>query len=248
MLALVGIGALVLPSKCVSSGNTCLPSVKTLQAGDVLAPRLATAPLETARSGVAIEAVPSEPSQTEPSQTEPAIAKSGAPNLIAATFETLKVTPSLVAPDKSGINGVNQKGAPETPGTRIVRTISIRADAGKFDLASISASGGDASAPIILASTPVPVVTSPAIVDAVVPAPVSARPAPKRAVGKGSKNMEVIGRGVTVRAGPGRAQKSLFSLAAGKTVTVTGDHRGWLKITDGQGRTGWAYGNFLKKI
>lgn len=57
---------------------------------------------------------------------------------------------------------------------------------------------------------------------------------------------KVAGSGVTVRAGPGKSNKSLFNLPAGSEVQVLDDSRGWLKIKDAQGRTGWAYKNYIK--
>jgi SH3-like domain-containing protein len=56
----------------------------------------------------------------------------------------------------------------------------------------------------------------------------------------------VTGSGVTVRAGPGKSNKQLFALAAGSEVTVLDDSRGWLKVTDAKGRTGWAYKDYVR--
>lgn len=55
----------------------------------------------------------------------------------------------------------------------------------------------------------------------------------------------VLGQGVTVRSGPGKSNGALFALTAGTRVTVLQNQRGWLKITDPKGRTGWAYKDFL---
>jgi SH3-like domain-containing protein len=56
----------------------------------------------------------------------------------------------------------------------------------------------------------------------------------------------VAGAGVTVRAGPGKSNKQLFNLAGGSEVTVSDNSKGWLKITDAKGRTGWAYKDFVR--
>jgi len=55
----------------------------------------------------------------------------------------------------------------------------------------------------------------------------------------------VAGSGVTVRSGPGKSYGRKFALAAGEKVKVSDSQKGWLKITDDQGRTGWAYKAYL---
>jgi SH3-like domain-containing protein len=57
---------------------------------------------------------------------------------------------------------------------------------------------------------------------------------------------KVTGSGVTVRAGPGKSNKQLFNLAGGSEVTVADESKGWVKITDAKGRTGWAYKDYVK--
>lgn len=56
----------------------------------------------------------------------------------------------------------------------------------------------------------------------------------------------VAGSGANVRSGPGKSNKTLFALAGGEKVKVGENQRGWLKITDDQGRTGWIYKTYLK--
>ena len=55
----------------------------------------------------------------------------------------------------------------------------------------------------------------------------------------------VVGSGVNVRSGPGKSNGRAFGLAGGEKVTVGENQRGWLKITDDQGRTGWVYKDYL---
>lgn len=69
---------------------------------------------------------------------------------------------------------------------------------------------------------------------------------PAAAEAKASNVRKVAGAGVTVREGPGKSHNQLFSLPGGSEVTVSDDNKGWLKITDGKGRTGWAYKDYLK--
>lgn len=55
----------------------------------------------------------------------------------------------------------------------------------------------------------------------------------------------VKGQGVNVRSGPSSSSGKMFALRGGTKVTVTDTNRGWLKITDPNGRTGWAYQQYL---
>ncbi len=57
---------------------------------------------------------------------------------------------------------------------------------------------------------------------------------------------KVASSGVTVRSGPGKSSKQLFNLSGGAKVTVLADSKGWLKIKDAQGRTGWAYKSYIR--
>jgi len=79
----------------------------------------------------------------------------------------------------------------------------------------------------------VPLVKNPPTVEAAAPA-------------KPSSLKKVASSGVTVRSGPGKSNKSLFNLSGGSAVTVLDDSKGWLKIKDAQGRTGWAYQSYIK--
>jgi uncharacterized protein YgiM (DUF1202 family) len=73
------------------------------------------------------------------------------------------------------------------------------------------------------------------------PAPEPA-PAPKKAK---SDTRTVGGQGVNVRSGPGKSKGKLFALAGGEEVTVLDNEKGWLKVKDDQGRTGWIYKDYL---
>jgi len=73
-------------------------------------------------------------------------------------------------------------------------------------------------------------------------------PAPEAAAApaKATDLKKVAGSGVTVRSGPGKSNKSLFNLSGGTEVSVLDESKGWLKIKDAQGRTGWAYKSYIK--
>lgn len=65
------------------------------------------------------------------------------------------------------------------------------------------------------------------------------------AAGNDASAMIVGGAGVNVRSAPSMSGSKLFALPAGERVTVGDRRRGWLEITDDQGRTGWSYSDFL---
>jgi hypothetical protein len=69
-------------------------------------------------------------------------------------------------------------------------------------------------------------------------------PAKQEAAASGDTRT-VAGSGVNVRSGPGKSNGRVFGLAGGEKVTVSENRRGWLKITDDQGRTGWVYKDYL---
>ncbi len=56
----------------------------------------------------------------------------------------------------------------------------------------------------------------------------------------------VAGSGVTVRSGPGKSNKALFNLPGGAEVSVLDESKGWLKVKDTDGRTGWAYKTYIR--
>jgi len=72
--------------------------------------------------------------------------------------------------------------------------------------------------------------------------PAAEAPAPAKA----TSLKKVASSGVTVRSGPGKSNKSLFNLSGGAEVSVLDESKGWLKIKDAQGRTGWAYKSYIK--
>jgi hypothetical protein len=76
------------------------------------------------------------------------------------------------------------------------------------------------------------------------PQPAKAQAAKAEAAAAGDTRT-VVGSGVNVRSGPGKSNGRAFGLAGGEKVTVGENRRGWLKITDDQGRTGWVYKDYL---
>jgi hypothetical protein len=58
----------------------------------------------------------------------------------------------------------------------------------------------------------------------------------------------VKGKGVNVRSAPRKgANEVLFTLAGGEEVTVVEMSKGWAKVVDSRGRSGWIYGEGLRR-
>jgi SH3-like domain-containing protein len=70
-------------------------------------------------------------------------------------------------------------------------------------------------------------------------------PAPE-APAKPSSLKQVASSGVTVRSGPAKGHKALFNLSGGSEVSVLDESKGWLKVQDAEGRTGWAYKSYIR--
>ncbi len=51
-----------------------------------------------------------------------------------------------------------------------------------------------------------------------------------------------------VRSGPGRTQPQVFTLKGGTWVNISDNVRGWVRITDQAGKTGWVYGSLLRPL
>lgn len=99
------------------------------------------------------------------------------------------------------------------------------------------------SQPEPIADTPAPAKPEPAKPETAKPETAKPEAAPAEA-GAGDVRT-VVGAGVNVRSGPGKSNGRAFGLAGGEKVTVSENQRGWLKITDDQGRTGWVYKDYL---
>ncbi|MEO6014470.1 MAG: SH3 domain-containing protein [Devosia sp.] len=58
----------------------------------------------------------------------------------------------------------------------------------------------------------------------------------------------VSGKGANVRSAPNKGKSDvLFALSGGAEVTVVQMSRGWAKVVDKQGRSGWIYGEYLDR-
>lgn len=75
----------------------------------------------------------------------------------------------------------------------------------------------------------------------------SSKPKPAEPAGKSSSGLSIVaGAGANIRATPSKGGKVLFALNGGEKVTVLESKRGWSRIKDDQGRTGWIFDDGLK--
>ena len=63
----------------------------------------------------------------------------------------------------------------------------------------------------------------------------------------GGGGATISGAGANVRSSPSTSGKVLFALGRGEVVTVLENKRGWLRVKDDQGRTGWVYSDGVKR-
>jgi hypothetical protein len=161
------------------------------------------------------------------------------------TVQTIAVGPDgAIAPASTGTDPAPQ--AQPAP-VQAVAAVPQATAAAPVQLAPLPAADAVA-APATPVPLPTPARASEVAKTASIAAPAKAAPmkaAPMKATDVQSA-MLVGGSGVTVRSGPGKANAQVFPLAAGQRVTVTGIQKGWLHITDAQGRAGWAYSAYFK--
>ena len=130
------------------------------------------------------------------------------------------------------------------PATQVAEAAPADASAGSTAIAGAD-SAPSGAAPETAAVEPVPLPAPARVASATPAATPAAKPATAADAGPATV-MIVGGSGVTVRAAPKTASTALFNLPAGQKVTVADRTRGWLHITDSQGRTGWAYSSLFR--
>ena len=205
------------------------------------------------------------PKVATPAAAVEAVVAKAAPSLtsndvIAATFAQLKVqlnppTQLPVAPVQVAAAAPAPQAAtvtnPETGlSKRVVRAIAVHAD-GTPDLSG-NVAEAYAPGPRIGLLAPSPAVEAAARIGAGQTPAVETQtvadlsPASEPALKSGRAS--ITGKGANVRAAPStKAGKVLFALRAGEIVTIVGNRRGWVQVKDDQGRTGWIYGDALKR-
>ncbi|MEQ1770215.1 MAG: SH3 domain-containing protein [Devosia sp.] len=194
--------------------------------------------------------------------------------MLDATFSALEPAAALPPVDNTRLVAAVEQPIkplePAMPATRVVKTTTIRANTAPVlqDIAPLALAEAPAETPkgealtAIDEAAPADVVAEQAVVEpAAKPEPVKAEPVakakvvartepakavtPKTKKAAASNTRKVAGQGVNVRSGAGKSKGKLFALPGGSVVTVLEDDKGWLKITDSQGRTGWIYKDYL---
>jgi len=162
-------------------------------------------------------------------------AAAGAPDALgfAADTGTVPLAPVNPSSDDSAATAAAAVADPSAPAANAAPTTQVAsADTGAANTAT-TVSDVPAS-PVPLAPPPTRVATA---------APTAKSTA---AAASSGTTMIVGGSGVTVRSAPHTKSGPLFNLAAGQKVTVAERSHNWLRITDSQGRSGWAYASLFR--
>ncbi len=242
IVGLVGL-VTVLPAQCF--GGACSAPAEA----ELLVPEPASVPAQDQLSSaerLAADELPvvAEVPVAASGLTGPSLTRN---DLIALTFDVLDAEPQ--SPPANVTTGT-------VPVTRMVRTTVIRVDptplptavqpetapadpasALPSDPTAIAEADKPAAKPAVVATEAAPEATDDA-------AYVSAYADEGR---KASGNGKVLGAGVNVRSGPSSGSDKLFALAGGAAVTVMENQKGWLRVVDATGRSGWAYKDYISQ-
>ena len=255
IIGFLGVASGVINVGCIMTGSCRAPATPAEVAVAKLQPPV------PAQAQPAVQMVTPVVQKTAPSLTNN--------DVLAATFAQLKVdlkAPSANSTTTDNSTAVATAVPPVTPlkpamttlknqdtglTTRVVRAITVKPD-GTPDLGPVMAEAyANTSAPVV---PPSPAVDAAARIGAgqlplVEADPVQMTPAkaaPKMA-SVGSGNATILGSGANVRTSPTKAGKVVFAINGGESVTILENKRGWLRIKDDQGRTGWVYSDGVKR-
>jgi len=255
IIGFLGVASGVINVGCIVTGSCRAPATPAEVAVAKLQPPV------PAQAQPAVQMVTPVVQKTAPSLTNN--------DVLAATFAQLKVdlkAPSANSTTTDNSTAVATAVPPVTPlkpamttlknqdtglTTRVVRAITVKPD-GTPDLGPVMAEAyANTSAPVV---PPSPAVDAAARIGAgqlplVEADPVQMTPAkaaPKMA-SVGSGNATILGSGANVRTSPTKAGKVVFAINGGESVTILENKRGWLRIKDDQGRTGWVYSDGVKR-
>ena len=243
LLVFAGIAVFALPTQCVPGlpgAWACLSTQKSVPNGQ------SRLKITSTPSGVGTTAAAPSPA-TAMSTVSTTPGKPAAGNvasqsaLIDATFAQLQ-SPTPAAQSTKPAATATAPVTARAPSTRVVATTVIHPSVVPAGNDTISAY---AEAPSGGTDTPAAEAAALPRAASADPVPLAAPSTPRPAASSGTA-MIVGGGGVTVRSGPSRGRGQLFNLAAGEKVTVTARQRGWVQITDSQGRQGWAYSSLLR--
>lgn len=219
----LGVASGALPVMCLAGAAACNTNADSAPAVPATLTATDPAPASEPAAEVAAIAEPVGPTLTRN-------------DVIAATFALLEVpltAPAALAPATrkvrtTAIHLPATKPAPLTPAAPATRAVERVADASdEVPDAEPLALTEPTSAPETAAEVATELSTEP--------------PAPAH-----SQSAVVRGKGANVRSSPTKGTGNvLFALTGGATVTIAESQRGWLKITDDRGRSGWVYGEYL---
>jgi hypothetical protein len=259
ILGVLGVASGALPVRCMLSGSCGAAKTETAAATPAAESQLSPTATKSnpAPQQVAVAAQEPAPTKTQPSLTNN--------DVLAGTFGQLdpKIqTPALKSQPAAPVQQVAvAKPEPAAPGelkTVKVRTISINPDGTPILPRPLSAT--DSVAPQGYAEEPAQppaaqaaeeitqVANADELAPTPAPRPAKTTPSAPSSTSKSATAMSIAGSGANVRSSPGKGgSKVLFVLAAGEKVKVGDRQRGWVKITDDQGRSGWVYQDYLVK-
>lgn len=195
--------------------------------------------------------------------SEPAVAAES--DVVPAAPPSVMLTPPAAAAEIATPTTDVASLAPPTPNAQDLLI------AGSFAALEMPSTAGLVSRnvrtlPVDETGTPVPPDPPDPLVAEAEPPPVepppAAEPSPPRRVGAppevpetslayapaSGDTAKVTGAGANVRAKPARGgSEVLFALAGGEEVTIVERSRGWARIVDDRGRSGWIYGDYLRR-
>jgi hypothetical protein len=244
ILGAAGLAGVVIPQACragmvICPANAPQPDVALVPIESAATP--STKVVAAIEPEMALEPVAAAPSADNLMARQPASLTKN--DLIARTFAALDTELTLTTPGELT--------------ARKVKTVQIGPDG----LPVTSTPAAEAAAPIVAEAEeePAPVV----VADIEEPEPVSAaaEAAPDtEAAGEEespaasayapvNRGVATVGRqGANVRSQPStRSSEVLFALSSGAEVTITQTSKGWSKVVDDRGRSGWIWGELLRR-
>lgn len=243
ILGVAGAAGVVIPQACragmvICPANAPQPDVALLPAEPAATPSIEE--VAVIEPEMALEPVAAAPAADNVLARQPASLTKN--DLIARTFAALDTELTLTTSGELT--------------ARKVKTVQIGPDG----LPLTAAPAAESPAPLVAAQQePAPIVVAEVQEPEPVSAAAEAAPATEAAGEEESpaasayapvnRGVATVGRqGANVRSNPStRGSDVLFSLASGEEVTVTQTSKGWSKVVDDRGRSGWIWGELLRR-
>jgi len=130
--------------------------------------------------------------------------------------------------------------SPNGPTQRVVRSVAVAPDG---TVAAASTPSVEASAEPVASAEPEPAPVAVASAE-----PVAEEPSSLAYAAASGDTAVVLGSGANVRSKPQKGGSDvLFALRGGAEVTIVETSKGWMRVVDDRGRSGWVYGQYLKR-